>query len=163
MKYNGLTFCFERRTKVSFLSNPCLSSNFHKKLFSKQIFQIIQELILYNQKCKKVLFKRSWRARALLNIGKFRHFVCSYLFLYSSMSPQESSRVLKILSESQRVSVSLSESQRVSASFSESQRVSASLSQSQPVSASLSKAKQVSVSFNCLQSCGFMGSIESNL
>ena len=47
------------------------------------------------------VFKRSWRARALLNIGKFRHFVCSYLFLSSSMSPQESQRVSVSLSKSQ--------------------------------------------------------------
>ena len=66
---------------------------------------------------KTQIFKRSWRSRALLNIGKNRDFICSYLLFTSSIC-------LRCLRESQRVSASLSESQRVSASLSESQRVS---------------------------------------
>ena len=80
------------------------------------------------------IFKRSWRARALLNIGNFRSFICSNLLFSYSICLRESQRVSASLSESQRVSASLSESQRVSASLSESQRVSASLSESQRVS-----------------------------
>ena len=103
-----------------------------------------------NYSCIRVLliFKRSWQARALLNIDKFRDFVCSYLFLSSLFSLLESLRVSMGLSESQQVSASLSESQQVSASLSESQRVSVSLSKSQWVSASLSESQLVSVSLS---------------
>ena len=38
------------------------------------------------------LFKRSWRARALLNIAKISHFGCSYLFISLSIRLRESQR-----------------------------------------------------------------------
>ena len=77
------------------------------------------------------LFKRSWRARALLNIAKIRHFGCSYLFISLSIRLRESQRYSEGLRNSQRVSASLSESQPVSASLSKSQRVSVNLSEFQ--------------------------------
>ena len=62
------------------------------------------------------LFKRSWRARALLNIGKVRKFVVCYLLFLFELRFLESPRVSMSLHESQWVLVSLSESQWVSMS-----------------------------------------------
>ena len=58
-------------------------------------------------------FKRSWRARALLNIGEIQGLlvhICFLSLLLISLTLNESNQISESLSDSQQVSTSLSES-----------------------------------------------------
>ena len=105
--------------KLSFIPRTIISTvkchlNFDafRNFFRRQTYSSHHSWDIY------YLFKRSWRARALLNMGKLRHFVCSYLFLSSFISLGEAQKFSEGHRKSQQVSGSLSESQWVSVTLS---------------------------------------------